>query len=354
MGLRGYVVKRIVYSIVLLFFVLTLNYIIFILMPGNPAELFVPPRGFSQAQYEETMQTFLENWGLADPPHVQYLKYLRNMLTWQFGNSIVRNPGQSVVSQMQGRLPFTVILLGGTITIAIIVGVLLGVLAAHKRGTIFDTASVSSSLVFYSVPTFWMAMIFILVFTSQLGWFPGSGAGPSEWALRPPHPLVITTSQTNFLTLIFSIDPAETLMLITGYLRHAFLPFLTLSLFQYGGFLLLTRATMLESLTEDYIVTAKAKGLNERTVLFKHALKNASLPLITSAALSFGFMFGGAIITETVYSWPGLGRWIFEAMTGPDYFILQASFYVISLAVIIANFISDLLYGVVDPRIRYG
>jgi peptide/nickel transport system permease protein len=255
---------------------------------------------------------------------------------------------------MLSRLPFTIALLGGSITIAIVIGVLLGVIAAHKRGTLFDTASVSSSLVFYSLPTFWMGMIFILIFTVTLGWFPHAGAAPYEWATNPPQPLTITTSQSNFLAITFSIDPSETLKLITGYLRHAFLPMLTLVLFQYGGFLLLTRATMLEVITEDYIVTAKAKGVDDRTILLKHALKNASLPLITSAALAFGFMFGGAMITEAVYTWPGLGRWIFEALAGPDYFILQAAFYVISVAVILANFLADLLYGVIDPRIRYG
>jgi len=357
MGLRQFIIKRTVYSLILLLFVLTLNYVIFILMPGNPAELFVPPRGLTQEQHEELLQTFRQNWGLADPPHIQYLKYLRNMLTWQFGNSITMNPGQSIAFQMIQRIPYTVILLGGSISIAIVIGVLLGVMAAHKRGTIFDTASVSSSLLFFSVPTFWMAMIFILIFTSTLGWFPHAGASPYEWALRPPHPLTIITSspsQSGFLGVTFSINPTDTITFITGYLRHAFLPVLTLVLFHYGGFLLLTRATMLEAITEDYIVTAKAKGLDERTILLKHALKNASLPLITSAALSFGFIFGGAIITETVYSWPGLGRWIFDAMSGPDYFILQAAFYVISVAVILANFIADLLYGVIDPRIRYG
>jgi peptide/nickel transport system permease protein len=132
------------------------------------------------------------------------------------------------------------------------------------------------------------------------------------------------------------------------------MPLATLTLFTYGGYLLLTRATMIEALTEDYIATAKAKGVPERGVIFKHALKNASLPLITSAAIHLGFMLSGAIITEGVFSWPGLGRWIFTAIGNTDYSVLQAVFYIVALCVIMANIIADILYGVIDPRIKYG
>jgi len=129
---------------------------------------------------------------------------------------------------------------------------------------------------------------------------------------------------------------------------------MTLTLFSYGGYLLLTRATMLEALTEDYIVTAIAKGVTERTILLRHALKNASLPLITSAALSFGFILSGAIITETVYTYEGLGHWILAAIDARDYPVVLPVFYIIAICVIIANFIADLLYGVIDPRIKYA
>jgi len=132
------------------------------------------------------------------------------------------------------------------------------------------------------------------------------------------------------------------------------LPITTLTLFSYGGYLLLTRATMIEALTEDYITTARAKGVPERSVIFKHALKNASLPLITSAALAFGFMLSGAIITEGVFSWPGMGRWIFQSITFNDYSSLQAVFYIIAVLVIVANIMADILYGIIDPRIKYG
>jgi peptide/nickel transport system permease protein len=136
-------------------------------------------------------------------------------------------------------------------------------------------------------------------------------------------------------------------------MQYLFLPALTLTLISYGGFLLLTRATMMEALSEDYILTARAKGLSERAVLFKHAFRNASLPVITNAALSFGFILSGAIITETIFNWPGLGLWLYNAIFYKDFPVMEALFYVIALSVIAANFVSDILYGIVDPRIRY-
>ena len=165
--------------------------------------------------------------------------------------------------------------------------------------------------------------------------------------------ITATTSPQTLNTALF-LDGGEAFLLIQGYFKHMFLPMLTLVLFQYGGFLLLTRATMMETLTEDYVTTAKAKGVKQRTILYRHALKNASLPIITSIAITFGFVLSGAIITETVFTWPGLGTWIWQAIQIKDYPVLQASFYIIALCVIVANFIADLLYGVIDPRIKYG
>ncbi|MEM1589537.1 MAG: ABC transporter permease, partial [Candidatus Bathyarchaeia archaeon] len=193
-----------------------------------------------------------------------------------------------------------------------------------------------------------MGIVFLMIFASYLGWFPIAGAFPREWLLPGKWPQPIATF--NLFGLNISIPSTVE---IFERIRHAFLPIATLTLFQYGGWLLLTRATMIEALTEDYILTAKAKGVKTRNLLLKHALKNASLPLITNAALAFGFMFTGAIITETVYTWPGMGTLIWTAIATLDYPILQAVFFIIALCVIIANFIADLAYGVIDPRIKY-
>lgn len=328
MGLRSYLIKKIIYLVILVFFVITLNFIIFMLMPGDPTAMLASA---ARLKTLEDVQRVRELFGLDQPLHVKYVKYIQNMLTFNFGYSYYN--GRPIYEELSRRLMNTLLLVGVSTIFSIVFGILLGVLAAAKRGTTFDTFMVSVSLLTYSLPSFWMGMVFILIFYSWLHWFPPGGIVPPEWATNPPSNILVE---------------------IQGRLLHLFLPVLTLTLFQYGGYLLLTRACMLEALTEDYIITAKAKGVKERVLLFKHALKNASLPLITNIAISFGFMLSGAIITEQVFSYPGLGFWIWNAIAYVDYPVLQAMFYIIALCVIIANFIADLLYGVIDPRIRYG
>jgi len=344
MGLRKYIARRIIYMIFLVWFVLTLNFIIFEVMPGNPLEFFAGRPG---SLTKDKVQELLETWGLTQPMHVKYYKYITNMLTFQFGRSA--RTGRPVLDLIGEALPNTVTLMGLTTVLSIFIGVLLGAIAAFKRGGALDTGLVFTSLVTYSLPTFWMGMIFLLVFGVQLGWFP-IGKVVSYWPQYPtgfPPPLW----QAQIWSFTITIPSMEEFI---NRLWHLFLPALTLVLFQYGGYLLLARATTLEALSEDYIITARAKGLKERTVLMKHALRNASLPIITSAAMAFGFMLSGAIITETVFSWPGLGGLTWQAIQLYDYPILHVLFYVIALCVIIANFIADLLYGVIDPRIKYG
>lgn len=342
MGLKSYIAKRIVYMIVLLFLVITLNFFIFMLMPGDPTTLFVNPMKFTK----EEVERLRDIWGLNDPLHVRYLKYCWNLLTFNFGNSI--HTGLSIYEEISWRLPYTILLIGGSTILSMIIGILIGVVVAYKRGTWIDSLNVSFALTVYSLPVFWMGLVFLMIFAGYFHWFPLAGAFPREWLLagKWPQPLAVFN--------IFGLNvTVPSFVEIIERIRHAFLPLLTLTLFQYGGWLLLTRATMIEALTEDYILTARAKGVKTRTLLLKHALKNASLPLITSAALSFGFMFSGAIITETVYTWPGMGTFIWTAIATLDYPVLQAVFFIIALCVIVANFIADLTYGMIDPRIKY-
>jgi len=348
MGLRSFIIKRAIFSFVLVLFVLTLNFIIFQLMPGNPIEVFV---GGLRIKRPELIPELLARFGLDQPVHVRFVKYMANMLTGQFGVSFVS--GDYVANEVADRLFNTLALMGASTVLSLVLGIILGVIAAHRRGGIFDNVSVIASLTTYSLPSFWMGMILLLIFYYHLHWFPVAGTYPSEWAIifrdtggLPPR--LILGNLAGFVIAVPS------LMEISGRLWHLFLPTLTLTLFSYGGYLLLTRATMLETLTEDYIVTARAKGLKERTVLFKHALKNASLPLITSAALAFGFILSGAIISEQVFTYPGLGKWTWDSIYSMDYPALQTIFYLIGICVIIANFIADILYGIIDPRIKYG
>ena len=344
MGLRKYIARRIIYMIFLVWFVLTLNFIIFEVMPGNPLEFFAGRPG---SLTKEKVEELLELWGFKQPLHVKYFRYITNMLTFQFGRSA--RTGRPVVEIIGEAVPNTVLLMGVSTVLSILIGVLLGAIAAHKRGGVFDTGMTFTSLITYSLPTFWMGMMFLLIFGVQLRWFP-IGKVVSYW---PQYPTGLPPPLLEFQVFSYTVripGLEETL----DRLWHLTLPTVTLVLFQYGGYLLLTRATMIEALTEDYIVTARAKGLKERAVVFRHALRNASLPIITSAAMAFGFMLSGAIITETVFSWPGLGGLTWQAIQLYDYPILHVLFYIIALCVIIANFIADLLYGIVDPRIKYG
>jgi peptide/nickel transport system permease protein len=348
MGLRTYIARRLVYSIILIILAMTVSFYIFQVMPGDVVDLFVPPKGLTHAAYEQLVATFMHNWGLDQPLIVRYLVYLKNMFTWNFGNSIVSN--MPVAGEIMYRLPWTILLIGLSTIISILVGLLTGVVSAYRRGTSTDTGILVSALVLGSLPTFWLGLVFIIIFCSGLGWFPTGHIYPPNWGTgSTPFPVAYTISGGNIL-----VNASGALTLIGGILSHAFLPVLTLSVFLFGGYTLLARATMVDALTEDYIVTARAKGVGETTVLFKHALKNASLPIITAVALAFGGLFSGATITETVFSWEGMGLWIYQSVENKDFFAMQAIFFIITLCVIIANIVADLTYGMVDPRIKYG
>lgn len=330
MGLRGYILKRLAYTVFLVLFVIVVNWFIFQAMPGVQGAISAlqgNPRSTSK-QY-----IYYQNlYGLNKPPLERFVDYFWGMLTFNFGNSFLTQ--HPVINDIvgTGKLLNTLLLLGSSAVLSLVIGIVLGVVVSTRRGSGVDTGAVTGALTTFSLPTFWMGITFITIFSAILGWFPQGNVSPNTWAQ-------------------FGIPPWPEYILVR--LQYLFLPLLTLTLFQYGGYLLLTRATMLEALSEDYVNTARAKGLKERTVVYKHVLKNASLPLVTASALAFGTVLGGAIITETVFNWDGLGRWLFDAIQNKDFPVMQAMFYILALSVIVANFISDLVYGIIDPRIRY-
>ncbi|MCJ7423330.1 ABC transporter permease [Candidatus Bathyarchaeota archaeon] len=355
MGLRSFIAKRLVYSAILVIAVIGLNFLLFMMMPGDPTDFLM--QGFSRESGEDReahLARLKELWGIGEPWHIQFFKYMRNLLSFNLGTELVgRKPISAVMTQ---KIPYTLFILGGSTIFSIVIGIVLGIWAIQRRGGVFDTSSVLFSLIVNSLPTFWIGLIFLWLFTNTLGWLPGARAFPMEWAAGN-WPTVVTSSVVSGSSVMgFSIqlNPTELWKLLYGFGAHAILPIATLTVFFFGGWLLLTRATMLDVITEDYIVTARAKGLSEQAVLYKHAFRNASLPIITSAALAFGFILSGAIITETVFSYPGLGGWIWNSIQYRDYSVLMSVFYIISICVIIANIISDLLYGIIDPRIKYG
>jgi peptide/nickel transport system permease protein len=332
LSLRSFLIKRLAYTVVLVFFVIMLNWVIFEAMPGLTGNLYSvlgQPR-LGKAQYENQIRLY----GLDQPYWVRFYDYVKAMLTFNFGYSFYSN--SAVVDEMigTGKLFNTLELLGVSTVISIVIGIALGILASHKRGSAFDNVAVSGSLTTFALPTFFLGVILIFVFADAVNWFPSGGVQPTTW------------------TQVGAVLPSLPLQILTK-LQYLFLPALTLTLFGYGGYVLLTRATMTEALSEDYILTARAKGLTQRAILLRHAFKNASLPIITSSALAFGSILSGAIITETIFNWPGLGLWLYDSVLYKDYPVMQAMFYIIALCVIAANFISDILYGIVDPRIKY-
>lgn len=332
MSLRTFLVKRIIYTVILIFFVIILNWIIFEAMPGVNGALYAVLGQTGKLPPDE-YQRQLALYGLNKPYWVQFGDYVRNMLTFQFGFSYRSNADVTQEMIQSGRLVNTLELIGTSTLLALLIGTVIGVFISRRRGSAADTLATTTSLATLGLPVFFTGTLLIFIFAGMVNWFPPGKVYPSEWGATTPFPNI--------------------LLQIPIRLQYLFLPALTLTIFSLGGFLLLTRATMGEALSEDYIVTARAKGLTERAILFKHAFKNASLPLITNAALSFAFILSGAIITETIFDWNGLGKWLFDSIGYKDFPVMQAMFYIIALCVIAANFISDILYGVVDPRIRY-
>ncbi len=328
MGLKIFVLKRFIYTIILVFAVITLNFAIFMMMPGDPATRLVNPNMIGKS---EIIRILREQWGFDQPIHIRYGKYVVNMLTGQFGFSYKTN--EPVSNELLLRLNNTLLLVIPPEIAAVAFGVVVGALAARKRGKWLDSLSVTTSLAVYALPVFWIAMMLILVFSFNFGVLPAAHSQPDSWLLYPPTGI---------------------LEIVTTKLAHLILPWTTLFLISFGAYVLLTRASVLEVITEDYVVTARAKGLKERTILFKHTLKNALLPIITDIAITFGFTLSGAIITEQVFVYPGLGWWIWDAIDTHNYPVLQAAFFVIGLCVIIANFFADVAYGIIDPRIKYG
>jgi len=276
----------------------------------------------------EAVERLRKRWGLDKPLHLQYLDFMKAMLSGDFGYSVAYYaPVFDVIMQ---KLPWTLFLLSTSIVLSTVGAVLLGAYTAWRRGSRFDLTATNSALFVRAIPHFWLGMVLLLVFGFYLPIFPLYGA---------------TTP---------GVDYPNTIEFLRDVLKHAALPLTCLVLRQIGMYMLYMRSATLEVLGEDFIVTAKAKGLSDREILFKHAVRNSLLPMVTITALRFGFMVNGAILTETVFSYPGTGRLIYEAIMNSDYFLLQGAFFITAVCVLVANLIADLLYAHLDPRVRVG
>jgi len=301
----------------------TLNFLLPRLMPGNPLALIagVDVGMLTPDQRAEVVARV----GLDAPMWLQYLRYWGDIFTGDFGFSF--RSSRPIVDMILERLPWTLLITGLSLVVSAIVGVLLGALSAWRRGTKGDLSMLSGMISMESLPPFWLGMVLISLFAVQWGLLPSFGA-------------VTPASDLEGWAHVWDI------------VSHTILPVTALSFVGIPGVYMTMRYSMLETLGEDYIRTARAKGAGERRVLFGHVARNTIAPVITVLAIRLGFAFGGTVIIETVFSYPGLGRLVFEAVAGRDYPVMQAAFLVFTAGMLVANLVADLLYPLIDPRSR--
>ena len=324
MGKLEFAIRRVFQLVLTLWAVGTMLFVIFRLMPGDPTSYILSPGMDAEARRQ-----IVEDFGLNAPMHEQYISFLTNAVFLDFGRSFhTSEPVQDVIFRL---LPNTLVLMLAAFTMAYTAGVILGVFVGASRGTKFEKGGIVLALVQRSMPTFWVGILVLWVFGAYLGVIPMAG-------MRSPG-----ASPDSFLAMVFSLD----------FFWHLIAPAACLAFYAMGYPLLLMRNSMLEILGEEFIDVCEAKGLKRRTVLFKHAARNAFLPIVTAAAVSLGFAVGGSVLIETVFGWPGLGREMVRSVIRRDFPVAQGAFIMLAGFVITMNFIADLAYGYLDPRVTY-
>ena len=305
------------------------------LVPGDPIEVMVGERRLDPAAHARLVQQM----GLDRPLLVQYGSYLKQTLSGDLGTSIVSREPVSV--EFAALFPATVELALCALLLALVVGLGLGAVAALKRGSLVDQGVMGLATVGYSMPIFWWGLMLIMLFSVDLGWTPVSGRIAIEYDIA---------TRTGFMLVdsLMSGEPGA----FTSALRHLVLPALVLGTVPMAVIARMTRSSLLEVLREDYMRTARAKGLSPLRVVVVHGLRNALIPVITVVGLQTGALLGGAVLTETIFSWPGIGKWLIDSIARRDYPVVQAGILISALIFIVANLIVDVLYGVADPRIR--
>jgi peptide/nickel transport system permease protein len=319
------ILSRFAQMLFVLWVVATLLFFMFRLMPGDPSAAYIDST-FTEEQIAQLRRTF----GLDRPLHEQYAIYLQNLLIGEFGESFHQR--RPVLEILGGVLANTVILTLSALLVAYAFGTLTGAWLAFKRGTWMEAVAIPGVLTLRAAPEFWLGMVLLAVFAFKLGWFPSGGANspgamfPSEWSR------------------IASGD----------FLWHLVLPAATLALYLQGLPLLLMRSNMLDVMSEDFITMARMKGLSNWSIIVRHGARNALLPVATAFALGFGASVGGNVVVETVFSWPGLGKLLVNAVAASDYPVAQGAFLLITVVLVTMNFIADLLYSLLDPRVSHG
>jgi len=304
--MKSYLLRRGWQSLLVLFGVSVVVFLI-LHLTGDPALLLLPPDATA-----EDVARFRRAMGFDDPVAVQYLRFLKGALRGDFGESL--RHGEPAMGLVLERLPATLELAGAGLLIALCLAIPAGIVSAVRRNTPVDYISTIVALLGQAMPTFWLGIMLILVFSVRLNWLPSSGRGELE---------------------------------------HLVLPAITLGLFTTARITRLTRSGMLEVLSQDYIRTARAKGVSEPPVVWKHALKNASIPIVTIVGIELGTLLGGSVITETIFAWPGVGRLSVQAIFNRDYPVVQAAVFLLASTFVLVNFFVDVVYTYLDPRIRF-
>jgi peptide/nickel transport system permease protein len=328
----AYVIRRLLILIPTLLGVSVIVFLMLHMTPGDPAELLLGERATV-----ESLAQMREHLGLNEPLYVQYGLFLKRLLKGDLGETIWTR--QKVWTEVRQRFPATIELSIVALCISCFFGVLLGIISATRQYSIFDYVSMLGALAGVSMPIFWLGLVFMLIFSVNLGWLPLSGRLSIGIDLE-----VIT----NFYILdaILTRNWAA----LRDAVWHIIMPAVTLSTIPTAIVARMTRSAMLDVLRQDYIKTAKAKGLSNLTVIFKHALRNALIPVVTTIGLQFGVLLGGAILTETIFAWPGVGKWMYDAVMQRDYMVIQGGTLFIAGLFVLINLCVDVLYAVINPR----
>lgn len=324
MGAVRFLIRRLIQAVPLVIGVVCINFAIIQLAPGDAVEVLAGEAGSATPEY---MAELRARFGLDKSFWEQLLALLARVVQFDLGYSFRHN--LPVAELIASRLPATLLLMGIAIGAAFTIGTMLGIIAARHVNTVTDACISVVALLAYATPVFWIGLMLIVLFSVQLGWLPSGG----------------------FMTVTERLSGTDH---VIDVLRHLTLPATTLALFFMAVYCRLMRASMLETLKQDYVIAARAKGIRETRVLLRHAARNALLPLLTVAGLHVGSLLGGSVLVETVFSWPGLGRLAFEAVFQRDYNLLLGILLVSSLLVILINILVDLLYMRLDPRIRFA
>jgi len=331
--LLGFIIRR---TLIIIPTLLGVSIVVFLLLsitPGDPAELLLGERAT-----EASLEAMREYLGLNEPLPVQYGMFLKRLIRFDLGETIWTR--QKVSTEIKERFPATIELSLAAMFLSCLFGVLLGIVSASRQYSIFDYLSMVASLIGVSMPVFWLGLMLMLVFALNLGWFPVSGR-------------ISVGTELTVITNFYVLDAILThnWKALGDVLHHLALPSIALSTIPMAIVARMTRSSMLEVLRQDYIKTARAKGLSETKVVLKHALRNGLIPVVTVIGLQFGILLGGAILTETVFAWPGVGKWIYEGVVKRDYMVIQGGTMLVATAFVVVNTLVDILYAVINPRI---